>query len=48
MADAVWHGLQGPILLQWLPTSPAYDADKNHAFAFDLDLDRIRNWLIKF
>jgi peptide/nickel transport system substrate-binding protein len=37
MADAVWHGLQAPIVLQWLPTSPAYDADKNHGFAFDLD-----------
>jgi peptide/nickel transport system substrate-binding protein len=37
MADAIWHGVQGPILLQWLPTSPAYDADKNHAIAFDLD-----------
>jgi peptide/nickel transport system substrate-binding protein len=37
MADAVWHGLVAPHVLPWVPTSPAYDAEKNHAFAFDLD-----------
>jgi peptide/nickel transport system substrate-binding protein len=37
MADAVWHGLQAPIVLPWSRLSPAYDEAKNHAYAFDVD-----------
>jgi peptide/nickel transport system substrate-binding protein len=36
MADAVWHGLEKPVSLPWSPGSPAYDAAKNGAYAFDL------------
>jgi peptide/nickel transport system substrate-binding protein len=37
IADTVWHGLVNPITLPWSSTSPAYDAVKNAAYAFDLD-----------
>jgi ABC-type transport system substrate-binding protein len=40
MADTVWHGLEPPIVLPWNSASPAYDASKNDAYAFDLDAAR--------
>src|SRR5579859_305469 len=40
IADAVWHGLEQPIVLPWNSVSPAYDASKNSAYAFDLDMAR--------
>jgi peptide/nickel transport system substrate-binding protein len=40
MATALWHSLAKPIELPWNATSPAYDAVKNEAFAFDLDKAR--------
>lgn len=40
IADTVWHGLEPPIVLPWNSTSPAYDASKNSAYAFDLDTAR--------
>jgi peptide/nickel transport system substrate-binding protein len=40
MANTVWHGLVEPITLPWSSTSPAYDAVKNHMYAFDLDKAR--------
>ena len=40
IADTVWHGLEPPIVLPWNSTSPAYDASKNSAYAFDLDKAR--------
>jgi peptide/nickel transport system substrate-binding protein len=36
MADALWHGLEKPIVLPWSSASPAYDANKNGSYAFDL------------
>ncbi|MBV9580834.1 MAG: ABC transporter substrate-binding protein, partial [Chloroflexi bacterium] len=35
--DTVLLGLGRPITLPWIPTSPAYEADKANYFAFDLD-----------
>jgi peptide/nickel transport system substrate-binding protein len=40
IADTVWHGLEPPIVLPWNSASPAYDASKNSAYAFDLDTAR--------
>jgi peptide/nickel transport system substrate-binding protein len=40
IADTVWHGLEPPIVLPWNSVSPAYDASKNGAYAFDLDKAR--------
>jgi peptide/nickel transport system substrate-binding protein len=40
MANTVWHGIVKPITLPWSSTSPAYDASKNEAYAFDLDKAR--------
>lgn len=37
IADAVLLKLGEPTELPWFPTSPAYDADKNRTYAFDLD-----------
>jgi peptide/nickel transport system substrate-binding protein len=33
----IWKGLATPEALPWSPSSPAYDAAKNKAYAFDLD-----------
>ena len=40
IADTVWHGLESPIVLPWNAASPAYDASRNSAYAFDLDTAR--------
>jgi ABC-type transport system substrate-binding protein len=40
IADAIWRGLEKPVVLPWSPTSPAYDSVKNGAYAFDLDKAR--------
>jgi peptide/nickel transport system substrate-binding protein len=40
IADTVWHGMVKPLTLPWSSTSPAYDAKKNRAYAFDLDKAR--------
>jgi peptide/nickel transport system substrate-binding protein len=40
IADAVWHGLEPPIVLPWNSASPAYDASKSNANTFDLDKAR--------
>ena len=36
-SDTALLGTGQPIALPWLPSSPAYDAQKRNAFAFDLD-----------
>jgi peptide/nickel transport system substrate-binding protein len=40
MADSIMHGLARPMALPWVATSPAYDAVKNDAYAFNLDKAR--------
>jgi peptide/nickel transport system substrate-binding protein len=40
MADTVWHGLQKPLVLPWSSASPAYEANKNAMYAFDLSRAR--------
>ncbi|MBV9582749.1 MAG: hypothetical protein JO057_29545, partial [Chloroflexi bacterium] len=40
IADTVWHGLEPPIVLPWNAASPAFDASKTSAYAFDLDKAR--------
>jgi peptide/nickel transport system substrate-binding protein len=37
IADTVLLKLGEPTQLPWFPTSPAYDAEKNRTYAFDLD-----------
>ncbi len=37
LASQVFQGFAQPLDLQWSPSSPAYDADKNKAYTFDLD-----------
>jgi peptide/nickel transport system substrate-binding protein len=39
-ADSVLLGLSRPITLPWIPSSPAYEADKANYFGFDLDKAR--------
>ena len=39
-ADSVLLGLSRPITLPWIPSSPAYEADKANYFSFDLDKAR--------
>jgi peptide/nickel transport system substrate-binding protein len=36
-ADQVFQGFAQPINLQWSPSSPAYDAEKNKTYTFNLD-----------
>jgi peptide/nickel transport system substrate-binding protein len=36
-ASQVFQGFAQPIDLQWSPSSPAYDADKNSVYTFNLD-----------
>jgi len=36
-ASQVFQGFAQPLNLQWSPSSPAYDADKNKTYTFDLD-----------
>jgi peptide/nickel transport system substrate-binding protein len=36
-ADQVFLGFAQPINLQWSPSSPAYDAEKNKTYTFNLD-----------
>ena len=40
ITDSVWQGLAKPEALPWSSTSPAYEASKNTAYAFDLDKAR--------
>ena len=37
MVDTIFQGETTPESLPWLPSSPAYEASKNNAYAFDLD-----------
>jgi peptide/nickel transport system substrate-binding protein len=37
MVDTIFQGETTPESLPWLPSSPAYEADKNNAHAFDLE-----------
>jgi peptide/nickel transport system substrate-binding protein len=39
-ADQVFLGFAQPINLQWSPSSPAYDAEKNKTYTFNLDKAR--------
>ncbi len=38
--DVIFHGVSTPVSLPWSQSSPAYDASKNTAYAFDLDKAR--------
>jgi peptide/nickel transport system substrate-binding protein len=38
--DSILLGLSRPITLPWIPSSPAYDAEKANYFSFDLDKAR--------
>jgi peptide/nickel transport system substrate-binding protein len=37
LASQVFQGFAQPLDLQWSPSSPAFDADKNKTYTFDLD-----------
>ncbi|MBV9578042.1 MAG: ABC transporter substrate-binding protein, partial [Chloroflexi bacterium] len=37
ITDSIWQGLAKPEALPWSSSSPAYDASKNTAYAFDLE-----------
>ena len=39
-ATTLWQGVERPLTLLWYPTSPAYDANKDATYAFDLDKAR--------
>jgi peptide/nickel transport system substrate-binding protein len=36
----LWQGVERPLTLLWYPTSPAYDANKDTTYAFNLDRAR--------
>lgn len=40
ITNTVWQGVEKPLTLLWYPSSPAYDAVKDNAYAFDLDKAR--------
>ena len=37
IVETVWLGVDKPLAILWYPSSPAYDAANNEAYAFDLD-----------
>jgi len=40
LASTIWQGVEHPLTLLWYPSSPAYDAQKDKTYAFDLDKAR--------
>jgi peptide/nickel transport system substrate-binding protein len=38
--NTLWQGVERPLTLLWYPTSPAYDANKDQTYAFNLDKAR--------
>ena len=40
VVTTLWQGVERPLTLLWYPTSPAYDANKDATYAFDLDKAR--------